>query len=217
MCAIDATTGSTQTRCGHSFHFGCLATWASKRDTCPLCRAPFTETDSVQRPEPEASILDSVDPFMLEILNDSITRRRRGNIHRYSNTRRVTQVFGTRVEDHINLSSPAGRQFLRQRYEEMIASHPPEHTEPPAVAFVATYGCIPYSTARSYLACHNQDPIETIAYLVHDENDLPIPQFKERDRGGRDESYTSRDIQQRVGLTALTSQSPHGYDGYESR
>lgn len=211
ICPIDATTGSTQTRCGHSFHFGCLATWASKHDNCPLCRAPFTETDSIQRLEPEAPRLD---PSVREYVQSYLQRPLR-----YSNWQRVIRMFGDgarAVADFVDLSTPNGQRLLRQRYEETIATHPPDHAETPAVAFVATYGCIPFATARAYLACHNQDPIETIMCLIQDANDLPIPRFKERDRGARDESYTSRDIQHRVGMTALTSQPVRDYDGYES-
>lgn len=35
---IDERTGSATLSCGHIYHFGCLARWILKTQTCPYCR-----------------------------------------------------------------------------------------------------------------------------------------------------------------------------------
>ena len=49
--AINASTGSTTTSCGHTFHFRCLANWsiqkiqAASHQNCPLCRHEMVESE----------------------------------------------------------------------------------------------------------------------------------------------------------------------------
>ena len=58
MDVINATTGSTTTSCGHTFHFNCLANWCIKKvqsddhQNCPLCRHVMVESERL--PEPAA-------------------------------------------------------------------------------------------------------------------------------------------------------------------
>ena len=49
--AINASTGSTTTSCGHTFHFRCLANWSIQKiqtashQNCPLCRHEMVESE----------------------------------------------------------------------------------------------------------------------------------------------------------------------------
>jgi hypothetical protein len=52
--AINASTGSTTTSCGHTFHFRCLANWsiqkiqAASHQNCPLCRHEMVEAERLR-------------------------------------------------------------------------------------------------------------------------------------------------------------------------
>jgi len=54
--AINASTGSTTTSCGHTFHFRCLAHWsiqkiqAADHQNCPLCRHEMVESERLPEP-----------------------------------------------------------------------------------------------------------------------------------------------------------------------
>ena len=53
---INASTGSTTTSCGHTFHFRCLAHWsiqkiqAADHQNCPLCRHEMVESERLPEP-----------------------------------------------------------------------------------------------------------------------------------------------------------------------
>jgi len=56
METINASTGSTTTSCGHTFHFKCLANWCIKKvqaddhQNCPLCRHEMFEIERLPEP-----------------------------------------------------------------------------------------------------------------------------------------------------------------------
>jgi Ring finger domain len=44
---VQKDTPIMNTPCMHSFHFQCLRTWMSTKDTCPICRNPLTTVNPV--------------------------------------------------------------------------------------------------------------------------------------------------------------------------
>lgn len=202
MSAIDDTTSSARTSCRHSFHFGCLATWSRKNTSCPLCRTTFTETDAPQQLLPGFRNYLEVPPIQLQ----------------FPNPDRVTQILGEEIRPMAEFlhdtSSPVWRRTMNALLRAKYRTTPLEEYDTVDVNFVAHYGCIPLGTAKAYLRYYNNDPIETLLFLMGNTETLPIPEFKQRDRPVAEEPYISRDIGHRVGTTALTCQSDH--DGYES-
>jgi hypothetical protein len=222
MCAIDATTSSARTSCGHTFHFGCLGTWANRNANCPLCRGPLGETDTVQQltPEPrfDMRLFDGADRIFPRPgwTRESLSLP-------FHHPQRVRRLLGTDVPasvyDFLDSDRPVWRRTLNDRLREMYAArsleeHTHEVPDPIDVRFVAEYGCLPLETARAYLAFHGNDPIETALYLLRRTEDRPIPHFKPRDRPASEELYVSRDITARTGTTTLTLQLHD--NGYES-
>jgi len=48
---IDERTGSATLSCGHLFHFGCLARWILKNQTCPYCRHTTNAFETIHADE----------------------------------------------------------------------------------------------------------------------------------------------------------------------
>lgn len=226
MCDIDATTSSARTSCGHTFHFGCLATWSRTKSNCPLCRGALVETDAVQELEPPQSFLQMLDGAERILPRPGWIRE---SVFRdafslpFYHPQRVQRLLGTDVPASIHAfldgERPVWRRTLNDRLREMYAARSlEEHThdvpDPVDVRFVAEYGCLPLETARAYLAFHGNDPIETALYLLRQTQDRPVPFFKPRDRPVSEEPYVSRNIADRTGTTTLTLQLHD--NGYES-
>ena len=55
---VDETTGSATLSCGHLFHFGCLARWILKNETCPYCRHQTNAFESIQESDDEETLSD---------------------------------------------------------------------------------------------------------------------------------------------------------------
>ncbi|KAJ8907663.1 hypothetical protein NDN08_007772 [Rhodosorus marinus] len=53
VCLEDAKPGTLFTRldCGHEFHTACARSWASRADTCPICRKPFYPDVEAEAPK----------------------------------------------------------------------------------------------------------------------------------------------------------------------
>ena len=49
--SINERTGSATLSCGHLFHFGCLARWILKNQTCPYCRHTANAFETIQHDE----------------------------------------------------------------------------------------------------------------------------------------------------------------------
>ena len=48
---IDERTGSATLSCGHIYHFGCLARWILKTQTCPYCRHQTNSFETIYADE----------------------------------------------------------------------------------------------------------------------------------------------------------------------
>jgi hypothetical protein len=48
---IDEKTGSATLSCGHIYHFGCLARWILKSQTCPYCRHETNAFETIHQDE----------------------------------------------------------------------------------------------------------------------------------------------------------------------
>lgn len=48
---IDERTGSATLSCSHIFHFGCLARWILKTQSCPYCRHETNAFETIQHDE----------------------------------------------------------------------------------------------------------------------------------------------------------------------
>jgi hypothetical protein len=57
--AIDERTGSATLSCGHIYHFGCLARWILKTQTCPYCRHETNAFETIQQDEEPESESES--------------------------------------------------------------------------------------------------------------------------------------------------------------
>ena len=57
LTEINTTTGSATLCCTHTFHFGCLARWMLKNESCPNCRHEANEKERIN--EDEESETDS--------------------------------------------------------------------------------------------------------------------------------------------------------------
>ena len=49
--SIDERTGSATLSCGHIYHFGCLARWILKTQTCPYCRHETNSFETIRQDE----------------------------------------------------------------------------------------------------------------------------------------------------------------------
>jgi hypothetical protein len=79
---------------------------------------------------------------------------------------------------------------------------------------VTEHSNVSRETAERYLAYFKGDVVETIMCFASSSNDLPIPEFRTRERPTLEEPYVSRDIHNRIGTTSLTCTF---YDeGYET-
>ncbi len=56
---IDERTGSANLSCGHIFHFGCLARWMLKNETCPYCRHEANTYETIANDECEDDATES--------------------------------------------------------------------------------------------------------------------------------------------------------------
>ncbi len=226
MNAIDASTSSARMTCGHSFHFGCVATWANTNPSCPLCRHSFGETEAIQRPEPEP-ILDENGMSRLRIITqglggtgrqsflDYVLTSRPQNflldsvLNRTTESRRVTleDMYGSRRE----LLRPRIRRELEERYRRRPLEDGPDTID---IDMIVEHTDVSRETAERYLAYFKGDVAETIMCFATSSDERPIPEFQPRDRPALDEEYVSRDIHNRVGTSAITCTFYD--DGYET-
>jgi hypothetical protein len=49
--SIDERTGSATLSCGHIYHFGCLARWILKTQSCPYCRHETNAFETIRQDE----------------------------------------------------------------------------------------------------------------------------------------------------------------------
>jgi hypothetical protein len=192
LAAIEATTSSVRTSCGHTFHFGCLATWSKTKPTCPMCRQAFTETET---PDWTNSSMTGL-PADLEDWEPVTFRTRR-------NGRTSLPIRG------------AYRRFLQQELQQRYALRPPEWSVPEGldpidIAFIVEKTKVEAERAKSYLTIY-KNPIDVVMLTIGDP--FHIPTFRERPRGAS-EPYVRRDISFRTATTALTL-TLHD-DGYDS-
>ena len=201
LAAIEATTSSVRTSCGHDFHFGCLATWSKTKPTCPLCRQAFTESET---PDWTNS------PMLMEPINSSFSGAdlavgwdRNEFRNRYTV---MTSTLPIRA---------AVRRAFQEELEQRRALRPAEWSvveglDPVDTAFVVEKAGLEAERAKAYLAFY-KNPIDVIMLTMEDPFHIPI--FRDRERGSS-EPYVRRDISQRTGTTALTL-TLHD-DGYDS-
>jgi len=201
--AISETTSSARMTCGHTFHFGCLATWATTAQTCPMCRHTFGATEATEKIQPDVRIW--VDTAVAGT-GRSYTIQEMYNT--LSNTSHPS--LGRR-----SMWRPRIRRELEQRYRdrplEDVNYDGPDRLE---VELIMEHTNVSRQTAERYLAYHNGDVVETVMCFLTSNDDNPIPEFRRRERPALSEPYVPRDITHRVGVTALTVNSVH--DGYES-
>jgi len=223
MNAIDASTSSARMTCGHTFHFGCMATWANTNPSCPLCRHRFEETDAIQHPNLDP-ILDDNGQSRLRIITGGYGRTGvQDLLNSFIDTpptfrptiesRRVTldDLYGARRE----LLCPRIRRELDRRYRDRPLEDV-DYTSPDTIDIdmVTEHSNVSRETAERYLAYFKGDVVETIMCFASSSNDLPIPEFRTRERPTLEEPYVSRDIHNRIGTTSLTCTF---YDeGYET-
>jgi hypothetical protein len=200
LAAIEATTSSVRTSCGHHFHFGCLATWSKTKPTCPMCRQAFTETET---PDWTTS------PMLMEMINSSIPPADVEEWERVTFRNRYTVMTS---------SLPirgAVRRVYQEELEQRRALRPVEWSvveglDPVDIAFVVEKAGLEAERAKAYLAFY-KNPVDVIMLTMEDPFHIPI--FRDRERGSS-EPYVRRDISQRTATTALTL-TLHD-DGYDS-
>ncbi len=189
--------------CGHTFHFGCLATWATTAQTCPMCRHVFGETEASERIRPDVRIwVDTAvagtgRSYTIEEMYNSLSDDTHPSLGRRSMWR------------------PRIRRELEQRYRDRPAEEYPTGTDPIEIDLIMEQTQVSRETAERYLAYHNGDVVETVMCFLTSNDDNPIPEFQRRERPTLSEPYVPRDITHRVGMTALTTQPMHE-GGYES-
>ncbi len=59
--SIDEGTGSARLSCNHLFHFGCLARWVLKNQTCPYCRHQTNRYETIAEDESEDSTVSDAE------------------------------------------------------------------------------------------------------------------------------------------------------------
>jgi len=200
LAAIEATTSSVRTACGHHFHFGCLATWSKTKSTCPMCRQAFTETET---PDWTSS------PMLMERINSSTLPTDLENWGRVEFRNRYTVMTST-----LPIRS-AVRRVYQEELEQRRALRPVEWSvveglDPVDIAFVVEKAGLEAERAKAYLAFY-KNPIDVIMLTMEDPFHIPI--FRDRERGSS-EPYVRRDVSQRTATTALTL-TLHD-DGYDS-
>ena len=200
LAAIEATTSSVRTSCGHDFHFGCLATWSKTKSTCPLCRQAFTETET-----PDWSSAWSI----VEPMTSSMTSGRREEDWDPATFRTRYTVMTSTLPIR-----GAVRRAFQEQLEQRRALRPVEWSvaeglDPVDVAFVVEKAGLEAERAKAYLAFY-KNPIDVIMLTMEDPFHIPI--FRDRERGSS-EPYVSRNISHRAQLTALTlqQQDDRGY------
>ena len=234
MNAIDASTSSARMTCGHTFHFGCVATWANTNPSCPLCRHSFGETETIQRREPESPFEYDENGFTrLRIITqglggtgqrgmmDAILTSRPQNYlldsvlnHRPTiESRRVTleDLYGPRRE----MLRPRIRRELEERYRRRplddVNYDGPDTID---IDMVMEHTDVSRETAERYLAYFKGDVVETIMCFASSSDNFPIPEFREHERPALEEPYVSRAINHRGMTTCLTCTFYD--DGYET-
>ena len=65
---INASTGSVNLSCAHTFHLTCINTWFSRQDqgSCPCCRKEMGEKETVPLPDPESDDEDETRSYVSE-------------------------------------------------------------------------------------------------------------------------------------------------------
>lgn len=61
ICAIcweDVANPSVTLKCGHRFHYGCLAEWAKRSSGCPMCREEFISSPTTHDRDEDELTLD---------------------------------------------------------------------------------------------------------------------------------------------------------------
>lgn len=179
--AINESSGSVRTSCNHTFHFGCLATWASQSQSCPLCRKGLNESEHVQELSRPAVPPPHVFPADLPPSFRNLAERLMEGHGHVSRAFARDSAFG-----RTRLWTPRIREELRNLYATI-----PEHSADSDVAFVVHHAQVPEITALKYLLYFNRDPIETVICFVTSDV-LPIPAFRPRDRGPEEEYVPRR-------------------------
>ena len=52
VCYESIESGSTTTRCGHTYHEACLSKWLERATTCPTCRTVVAEAPTIPVADP---------------------------------------------------------------------------------------------------------------------------------------------------------------------
>ena len=115
--AINASTGSTTTSCGHTIHFRCLAHWsiqkiqAAEHQNCPLCRHEMVESERLPEPvededeeseysddnEEDDSVMEQ-EFLQFEIDNDEARQRAAAGIPEFDEAAHALWVMRTTFE-----------------------------------------------------------------------------------------------------------------------
>lgn len=211
--AITETTSSARMTCGHTFHFGCLATWATTAQTCPMCRHEFGETETVEKPHEEVADYRNL------WINTAVGMGRTGTIQSMLNALDASPIEG-RSDTNSSFGRrqmwrPRIRRELEARYARRDPEDYPDGTDPIDIELVMEQANVSRETAERYLAYHKGDVVETVMCFLSSDDDRPIPDFRpDPSRPALSEPYVSRNIVSRTGITALTTQLYD--DGYES-
>jgi hypothetical protein len=203
LAAIEATTSSVRTSCGHHFHFGCLATWSKTKSTCPMCRQAFTETET-----PDWTTVWTSPPMTMEMINSSIPRARDPDWERVTVQNRYTVMTSTLP------IRTAVRRVYQEELEQRRALRPVEWSvveglDPVDIAFVVEKAGLEAERAKAYLAFY-KNPIDVVMLTMEDPFHIPIFRDRERGSGG---PYVSRNLADRMIITpqSLQQQEDRGY------
>lgn len=212
MNAVDETTSATRLTCGHTFHFGCLATWATTAQTCPMCRHTFGDTESVERAEPL-----SMNDFILTGVGGQGRMGFFQTFFQTNESRRPTPAEVAAMFERLNANRrPTLRETLTSRYRARpIEQYTGQTPDPLDIMFVMENAHVSWETAKCYLQYYRGDAVEAILCFDRGE-EMPIPEYQHRqDRPVLEEPYVSRTIASRVGMTARTLEMVDDR-GYES-
>jgi len=96
--SIDERTGSATLSCSHVFHFGCLARWILKTQSCPYCRHETNPFETIRQDE-EA---DTESEYESTILSEEPSLRwiRIGPGHWRTFPRLIREIPEFNEEDH---------------------------------------------------------------------------------------------------------------------
>lgn len=200
LAAIEATTSSVRTSCGHHFHFACLATWSKTKSSCPMCRQAFTETET---PDWTTSSM------IMEPINSSFSGadlaegwQRVEFRNRYTVMTSTLPIRG------------AVRRVYQEELEQRRALRPLEWSvveglDPVDIAFVVEKAGLEAERAKAYLAFY-KNPVDVIMLTMEDPFHIPIFRDRERGSGG---PYVSRNLADRMLITpqSLQQQEDRGY------